>query len=176
MICFWVIKNAAEKPDNFRLSAYITTLALPRWLFVEYWWSLISSSHLLCLKFNSFWMKMYFILLWSVSSKKKKKKKKLLWYVYISHLSHTNNTSNSSMQRHIGLLPWLPWHACYYIYSKSQEEHHEHLRIVFQILRGKKLNAKLKSYANQGNKLTCLCIKNLKASFVWWEMRNIQRS
>ena len=54
-----------------------------------------------------------------------------------------------------------------YIYSKSQEEHHEHLRIVFQILRGKKLNAKLKSYANQGNKLTCLCIKDLKALFVW---------
>ena len=170
MICFWVIKNAAEKPDNFRLSAYITTLALPRWLFVEYWWSLISSSHLLCLKFNSFWMKMYFKLLWSVSSKKKKK-----CYVYISHLSHTNNASKSSMQRHIGLLPWLPWQACY-IYSKSPEEHHEHLRIVFQISRGKKLNAKLKSYANQGNKLTCLCIKDLKALFVWWEMRNIQRS
>ena len=175
MICFWVIKNAAEKPDDFRLSAYITTLALPRWLFVEYWWSLISSSHLLCLKLNSFWMKMYFILLWFVSSKKKKKKK-LLWYVYISHLSHTNNASKSSMQRHIGLLPWLPWQACYYIYSKSQEEHHEHLRIVFQSLRGKKLNAKLKSYANQGYKLTCPCIKDLKASFVWWEMRNIQRS
>ena len=86
MICFWVIKNAAEKPDDFRLSASITTLALPRWLFVEYWWSLISSSHLLCLKFNSFWMKMYFILLWSVSSKKKKKK--TFYDMCVFHISH----------------------------------------------------------------------------------------
>ena len=32
------------------------------------------------------------------------------------------------------------------VYSKSQEEHEEHLRIVLQILRDKKLYAKLRKF------------------------------